>query len=458
MIRALAVLILIAAVMLGAVWLSEHPGAVTIEWENWRADTTAAVLFTAVVAVAVLAVIANRLWRAILGAPHRWAVHRLDSRRRRGFAALTQGMAAVAAGDADEARRQAGRADQLLDNPPLTLVLSAQAAQLGNDDQAARRSFVAMLERPETEFLGLRGLLLQATQAGDQVQALTLARRALRLRPTAPWLLSTLFELETRIGDWPAAAETLGHLRRGRALPLPQARRSEAAVLIELSRIAAGENRLRDAVRLAEQARRAEPEHPAAAAWLAARLAAFGKTRAATQLVEAEWARHPHPDLLAAYRAALPHLGPVEWLQRLEGLAPRAPHHRETLMALAEAALDARLMGEARRYLEQAGGTFGTVPSGAFCRLMARFAEAGEGAEREADLRRWLGRAAEAPPDPAWVCESCGHAHPNWRAICERCHAFDRLVWRTPDYVKPVMIARAGEAESAMPGRSVSPS
>ena len=42
------------------------------------------------------------------------------------------------------------------------MLLSAQAAQLTGDDAAARRYFSGMLEQPETAFLALRGLLLQA--------------------------------------------------------------------------------------------------------------------------------------------------------------------------------------------------------------------------------------------------------------------------------------------------------
>ena len=45
--------------------------------------------------------------------------------------------------------------------------LAAQAAQLNGDELAARKYFTAMLDRPETRFLGLRGLLTQALKTGD---------------------------------------------------------------------------------------------------------------------------------------------------------------------------------------------------------------------------------------------------------------------------------------------------
>ena len=66
---------------------------------------------------------------------------------------------AVAAGDAKEAQKQAKKAEKLLGEPPLTLLLSAQAAQLAGDRDGAKRAFNTMLEDEQTAFLGLRGLI-----------------------------------------------------------------------------------------------------------------------------------------------------------------------------------------------------------------------------------------------------------------------------------------------------------
>ena len=76
-------------------------------------------------------------------------------------------------------------APTLVDDRPLVTLLSAQAAQLDGDEQAAAKFFQAMSEKPETAFLGVRGLLVQAMRREDWDQALTLARRAYRLDPKA---------------------------------------------------------------------------------------------------------------------------------------------------------------------------------------------------------------------------------------------------------------------------------
>src|SRR3954469_3192938 len=130
MIRALLYLVGLAALMAGVAWLAGRPGQVTIVWESWRIDTTAGVLAAAVVLIAIATALLYRFWRALVMAPHHFIRWRRQHRMRSGYESLTAGLVAVAAGDPTGARRHAQRADKFLDQPPLTLLLSAQAAQL----------------------------------------------------------------------------------------------------------------------------------------------------------------------------------------------------------------------------------------------------------------------------------------------------------------------------------------
>jgi HemY protein len=116
--------------MLGAVWLAERPGSVTAEFRGWRLDTSVGVLMISVLVLILVSVGGWLVYRWIVGAPGALLEGWGESRRRRGYRELTQGLAAVAAGDGVEAQKHARKAEQLLSEPALTLLLSAQAAQL----------------------------------------------------------------------------------------------------------------------------------------------------------------------------------------------------------------------------------------------------------------------------------------------------------------------------------------
>ena len=234
-------------------------------------------------------------------------------------------MVAVAAGDAVEAQRQAKLAGNLLNDPPLTLLLEAQAAQLGGDEKAATRYFRAMIEHPEASFLGLRGLLMQALKAGNDSEALRLARQAVTERPRTSWAVSTLLDLELRSGDWPQAEATLKRAEKLKVVESADAKRTRAVLLAEQARTSgdldAAVARLREAVKLA-------PDLVPARALLAIDLARAGRGREAARTIEHGWVSSPHAELAAAYAQLDPAeeaLARARRFERLAGLNSESP-------------------------------------------------------------------------------------------------------------------------------------
>jgi len=438
--RAILFAVLAAAASLAAYWLALHPGQISIQWLGYRLEPPIGLLVLAVLAFTVVVILLYRVIRAILGTPSRIGRARSNSRRKRGYKALSQGMVAVAAGDAQEAQRWSRRADDLLEDPPITLLLAAQAAQLNGDEKAAEKYFNAMLEKPETRFLGLRGLLMQALREGDHPRALGYVKQAHAMRPKTPWVVTNLFELSQRTGDLEGAAQALKQAVKIKAIPKPEGDHKGAVITLARAERMLAEGRKEDAFTQARLADRSDPDF-LAAALLHARLAVERKAwKEAAKVVERSWPRTPSAELAALYRAAAPEAKPLEQVKRFTRLAALNPKHRESHLALAEANLEAGLWGEARRHLAELVTLAGEDPPRAqVCRLMARLEEA----ERHdiPTARRWLERAASAPPDPAWVCDSCGAVATRWSANCGSCGTFDSLDWRLPRRVGALIAA-----------------
>jgi HemY protein len=437
MIRALVFFVVLGFAVWGILWLTDHPGWVSLEWWGLRIDTSFAVLLGVVVVISAAAALLYRFWLFLRRGPGKMKMAWDTKRRRKGYQALTQGMVAVAAGDANEAQRQVRRADVLLDEPPLTMLVSAQAAQMKGDEAAASAFFMAMTKRPETEFLGVRGLLNQAIKRGDRTEALSLARRAHRLQPKSAWVASNMFDLQIRTGQWLDARVTCEDMARRKLIDKDESKRRKAVLSYQLSRRAgeAGDGgkalgHLRDANKLA-------PDFIPAVAGLAGRWVDGGKSAKAVRLIEDAWAQNPHPALLEPYWNACAAVDALERVRVMEKLVNLNPDHIESLIARARASLDARLWGEARQALEKTMADPSLASSGPpresggrVCRMMAELEESENGDSGRA--REWLVRASNAAADPAWVCDHCGNTVSEWSVVCGKCEDFDSFDWRTP--------------------------
>ena len=141
--------------------------------------------------------------------------------------------------------------------------------------------------------------------------------------------------------------------------------------------------------------------------------------------------------LAAAYREILADETPARRLERFLSLAKADPGHVESRLAVAEAALDARVWTTARSQLEALATSTDTAAPGPeatsrrFCRLMARLEEDGE--NNPIAGARWADRARAAPEGDVWHCRRCGAETADWVPRYGHCGAFDGLAWGPPE-------------------------
>jgi HemY protein len=425
MIRVAFYLAGVLAFTAGLHWLAKRPGTITIEWMGHIAEISVLgglVLLATLLAVILLAwSLLRRVWRS----PAVLARYLNRRRQQRGLDALSGGIIAVGAGDRSLAQRYAAQARKSLPHEPLTLLLRAQAAQLGGDRATARRIFEAMLAAPDTEQLGLHGLFLEAEREGERVAARQYAERALRLNPKLGWPVDALFDLYCRAGDWQGALTALGVAERQHLIDKPQARRRRALLL------AAEAQALEDgapdkALDLGLEAHRLARDLVPAAAVAGRILAARGRTPQAARVLLRTWRHAPHPDLAVAYAYARPGDSPRDRLDRVRYLARLTPGHAEALIAVATSAIDARAWDEARDALKpllDSGRITARV-----CALMARIE--GEQYGDVGRVREWLTRAVGAERDPAWVAD--GIVYERWSPVSPATGRLDAMRWEVP--------------------------
>lgn len=424
MLRVLVYLAIIIVLALGAVWLADRPGEVSVLWQGYRIETSVAVAAIGVAVLAFVALLLFSLIRFMFGLPGAFSFASKARRRARGFEAVSRGMVAVAAGDPVAARRYTTDARKYAADEPLALFLEAQTAQISGDRALAEATFRAMLDKPETRTLGLRGLFVEARRRDDAAGARAFADEAVRRSPSLAWANDALLDFHSNSGDW-AAARTAVERRAALRLSDKTEAKRQRAVLLAAEAVDARVNEPDKALATALEAVKLAPGLTPAATIAGRMLAERGDTKKAARLLEAAWKDTPHPDVAAAYIAARPGDSAQDKLARAETLMTLRPADPEGVLAVAGAAIAARDFARARKVLLPlvAGGASMRV-----CLLMAELEEAEHGSAGK--VREWLSRATRAPHDAAWVAD--GVVSDRWMPVSPVSGRLDAFRWTIP--------------------------
>jgi len=420
MIRVVLFLLAVLAITVGFVWVADRPGDVSIVWLGHRVETSLMVAALAVAAIVVVAILLWSIVRGIMRSPEQVSLFFRHRRAMKGYLAISRGLVAIGAGDLKLARKSAGEAARLSPGDPLTLLLTAQSAQMSGDRAGAERAFRAMAARDDTKLLGLRGLYIEAQRRDDHDTARQVAEQAVKTDPALTWAGQAVLDDRCAAGDWAGALAALDHTRGS----LDKAAYQRKRAVLLTARAIALEDADRDASRAAVlEAVKLAPDLVPAAALAGRRLSESNEQRKARRILDKAWALNPHPDIADAYADMRLGDSARERLVRMQVLADRAPGHIEGALAVARAALGAREFGAAREAL----APYLSQPTRRVAELMAAIEDSEHGDEGR--VREWMSRAMRAAGDPAWTAD--GVISDQWRPVSPS-GRLDGYEWRVP--------------------------
>ena len=428
MLRIILFILLVALAAFADIYVLDQHGVVSLELSSRVYETSLTVALAALLGLAGFAYFLVRALSFLLRLPV--ATFALSRRRRKvkAEAAISRGLVAVASGDLNAAARHAHLAERLAGHEPLALLLKAQASQLLGNRGAAKEAFTRMAEITDTRGLGLRGLFVEARRRGDNAAAHRHAVAAAQLDVFLPWAHEATLVAQCQARDWLAALATLERNHRLGAMDVGEMRRAKAALLsaraLDLARLEP-----KEALRSALNALKIDPGLTPATTVAAKALAQEGRERKAARIIESAWRLAPHPDLAAAYAELRANLTAAERLKQVQRLVALKPEHEESAVALAKFSLAARQFAQARAALEPLLAPEATQrPTARVCLLMVEIEEAENGVTGLA--REWLGRAAHAPRDPAWIADSVISSQ--WLPVAPESGRIGGFVWERP--------------------------
>lgn len=426
MINLLLFLFLLFLVSVTAAWVAENPGTVSMEWFDYRIETSLAFLLLTAVILAFVLAYGILFIRMIIRAPSGFMTQRSARHYRKGLDEITYSVAALAAADITTAQVHTKKAQKLLGTTPLTLLLQAQIARSTGDDEKTHELLHKMLEHKETEYLAARSLSESASKQHLLSKALELAQRAQKINPRDAAPAQTVISLHMRLHQWQEAIGAIDMAARKGRWHRHKANRARALVhhAQGLQLLETGEQE--SALAHAKMALKSLPGFVPVVLLAAKAHAACNQPEKAIKLLLACWKHSPHPALAAQLRVLTsrePKEKQLKWVKKLAALNPA---HPQSDLAVAETAVKLQEWELARAALGRALAKEETVHG---CKLMA-YLEQGEFSDFDA-AGRWLAKSSEAFSDPAWHCSGCGHTSDSWSAHCPTCEAYDSFEWKS---------------------------
>ncbi|KQQ71416.1 heme biosynthesis protein HemY [Rhizobium sp. Leaf321] len=426
MIRLFIFLLVVLGLGWGFSWIADRPGLISITWQDHLIETSIMVAASMVVALiaAVMIVwwVIGVIWTSPLSVRRYFRTRKRD----RGYQALSTGLIAAGAGNAVLARKMSIRTRGLLsaDQEPLIHLLEAQAALIEGRHADARAKFEQMSEDPETRELGLRGLYMEARRLGANEAARQYAEKAVEHAPYLPWAAQATLESRSQSGRWDEAIQLLDQQRAASVLERGEAERLKAVLLTAKAseRLEGDPNGAREDAKAALKL--AKGLVPAAIIAAKAYLRE-DNIRKAASILESAWKIEPHPDVGRTYVRARSGDSTLDRLKRAEKLEALRPNNIESLLVVAQAALDAQQFPKARAKAEAAARMQSRE---AAYLLLADIEEAETGDQGR--VRHWMAQALRAGRDPAWVAD--GIVSDKWLPLSPVTGRLDAFEWKVP--------------------------
>ncbi|WP_077968133.1 heme biosynthesis protein HemY [Ensifer adhaerens] len=449
MIRILIFILIVLGLGLGFAWLADRPGELSVVWQGQLIEMSlmraASLLISLIAAVLIVVWLLRTIWLS----PHTVTRYFRARKRDRGYQALSTGLIAAGAGDANLARKMTARTRGLIsaDQEPLIHLLEAQTALIEGKYDDARRKFELMADDPETRELGLRGLYLEAKRLGAHEAARQYAERAAEKAPHLPWAALATLDSQSQAGQWDDALRLLDQSRVAHVVDRKEADRKKA-VLLTARAMTKLESDVKGARDDALSALKLD-EHLVPAALTAAKaLFREDNLRKGTSILEKNWKQEPHPDVARLYVRARGGDTAVDRLKRARKLEALRPNNAVAMAAVAEAALEARELLLARTKAEAAARL---DPTESIFLLLADIEEADTGDEGR--IRHWMAQALKSPRDPAWTAD--GVTSPTWLPVSPVSGRLDAFEWKAPPHTLSATVdhdqSNADEAIRSLP-------
>lgn len=423
-IKSLRFLIAFSILCVLGILITSYPGEVKFDWLDYSVSLPIGLFIASLLILFCLIISFYNLWKWLWNLPQNYLAYLQKKRSQKEINLLIEGLSAIAAGQDYEAKEIIAVASELFPDNLLTQFISAQASYITGDDETASRLYTSMLKDRRTNFLGLRGLMLQAKNREDYKLAQEYIIKAISLRPDSPWLQEEYFINSVFLaqkGFFPQSEKNkltkyISKAKWSRYLAMLH------WIKLQNTSIISDTEREKLHLKIFESA----PDWTTNIIKLAEYYIQHESFSKAQKLITEAFKIFPHRTLGTLWDSVFHEMEAIDRYRAMEKLVNTQENHPESLFCLASSAVKAQLWGQAKEHLDKLLSQ-GYTRTG--CNLMAELMEL-QYPEKFELAREWWIKASQTFSDYEWQCRECSHHFDQWKLVCEHCSSIDKIRWQ----------------------------
>ena len=424
MLRLLYIFFQFIILLIIASWAIQNSKPVSFVFRDITILTSTSVLIIGLLVVVIICLLLQRFIFFLKQSKQKYKFYRERSIIEKGHNSFVQGMVALANKDFKRVIIEAKNANKYLKNKSLSLLLTSETLKIEKKFDQLNIVYEEMLNEPNMNLLGLRGLMEQNLRAQDYHHAFIYGEKLLHLNPKIEKLYETLINIIGKTNNWQKMIYLSEQSLKYKIIDKKTYIENKSIAYFEIAKIK-HKSFEQESIELIEKALKLKENFAPYVSFYIQLLINNNKLDKAKKVLRKTWTAFPHPHL-KQHMQALAKALKISYLDLVKHIVSNTKDNYESRILLAESYIENQSWDDARLKIKS---LLNHKPYRDVCLLMAKIEEGYSGDSHK--INAWISRSNLGKLSKIWVCHISGISQTNWTSVSKAGY-FNSLEWKYP--------------------------
>ena len=427
MIRFLFILFQFIVLLIIASWSIRYSKPVSFVFNEITITTSTSVFLIGLLIIIIVALLLQRFVFFLKQSSQKYRFYRERSIYQKGYNSFLQGMIAIANKDFDKAIIESKNINKYLKDKSLSLLLKSESLKIEKKFNELNNVYEEMLNNPNTNLLGLRGLMEQNLRAQDYHHAFVYGEKLFHLNPRIDRLYETLVNIIGKTKNWHKFLQINDQSLQYKIINKMTYAENKSIAFYEIAKIKQHSIE-RESIDLMEKALKLRENFPPYVSFYIQILINDNKLEKAKKVLKKTWTTLSHPCLKNEIKI-LAKAMKISYFGMAKFITANSSDNPESRILLTETLIEEQNWTDARNQIKS---LLEHKPLKEVCLLMSKIEEGDSGDPQKIDA--WIARSNLGKLNRIWICQISGLSQIQWTPITKAGY-FNSLEWKYPNNI-----------------------